>query len=175
MHNQSEELFTTSAVDPTRVEWHLEEAVIMARDVLETGCERKRYQESFWYLDISLWPRKAIEIVRWMCTQYLVMRWNVNFISILLACNSGTARWKCFVPVSYCGAAQDLENSGWIMGIHPGEPKCPTFCARPFFRALANSMHRNVHRGAHRCLRVMTLKREESRWVALSSGLCLES
>ena len=78
------------------LKWHLEEAVIMARDVLKAGCERRRYQESFWYLDSSVWPRKAIEIVCWMCTQYLVMRWHVNFVFILLACNSGTARWKFF-------------------------------------------------------------------------------
>ena len=32
-------------------------------------------------------------------------------------------------------------------------------------------MHKNVHRGAHGRLRVMGLEREESRRVALSSGL----
>ena len=113
--------------------WHLEESVIMARDVLEAGCERRRYQGSFWYLDSSVWPRKAIEIVCWMCTQYLVMRWNVNFVSILFACNSGTIRWEFFVPVSYCRATQDLENGDWIMGIHPGKPKRPSFCTRHYF------------------------------------------
>ena len=35
-------------------------------------------------------------------------------------------------------------------------------------------MHESGRRGAHECLRVMGLEREESRRVALSSGLCLE-
>ena len=40
---------------------------------------------------------------------------------------------------------------------------------------LANSMHKSDHRGAHERLQVIGLKRAESRRVALSSGLCLES
>ena len=43
----------------------------------------------------------------------------------------------------------------------------------PLFRALADSMHKNIHHGGHGCLRVIGLKREESR-VALSSDPCLE-
>ena len=35
-------------------------------------------------------------------------------------------------------------------------------------------MHKTVHRGAHACLRVMGLKREGSRRVALSSSGVLE-
>ena len=61
------------------------------------------------------------------------------------------------------------------MGIHPREPKCPTFCARHFLLALASSMHRSACHGAHECLRTIGLERAESRRVALSSGLCLES
>ena len=93
----------------------------------------------------------------------------------LMSCNSGTARWKNLVPVAYCRATQELQNGGWIMGISPSKPKCTTFCARHFLWALANSVHKNVHRGAHGRLWVMGLEREESRKVALSSGLCLES
>ena len=40
------------------------------------------------------------------------------------------------------------------------------------FRSFADGMHKNVHSGAHGCLRVMELEREESRRVALCSGLC---
>ena len=43
------------------------------------------------------------------------------------------------------------------------------------FRALANSMHKTVHRGAHGYLQIMGPEREECRRVALSFGLCLES
>ncbi len=61
------------------------------------------------------------------------------------------------------------------MGIHPREPICPTFCARDFLLALASSMHKNAYSAAHECLRVIQLERAESRRIALSSGLCLES
>ena len=49
------------------------------------------------------------------------------------------------------------------------------FCARHFLRVLASGMHRSGRRGAHECLRVIGLERTESRRVALSSGLSLES
>ena len=49
------------------------------------------------------------------------------------------------------------------------------FLHEALFQALADSMHKNVHHEAHGCLRVIGLKQEESRRVALSSGLCLES
>ena len=62
-----------------------------------------------------------------------------------------------------------------LMGIHPGEPKRTTFCARHFLWALVSSMHKSACRGAHEYLRVMGLERAESRRVPLSSGLCLES
>ena len=45
------------------------------------------------------------------------------------------------------------------MGIHPREPKRATSCAR-LFRACANSMHKNVHRGAHECLQLIGLEQE---------------
>ena len=61
------------------------------------------------------------------------------------------------------------------MGISLREPKLPTFFARGTFLTLADSMYKNVHCGAHGCLRVMGLEQDESRRVALSSGLCLES
>jgi hypothetical protein len=44
-----------------------------------------------------------------------------------------------------------------------------------FLLALASSMHRSAYRGAHERLRIIGLERAESRRVALSSGLCLES
>ena len=40
---------------------------------------------------------------------------------------------------------------------------------------LANSMHKNVHRGAHGRLQAMGFEPLDSRRVAVSSGLCLES
>ena len=49
------------------------------------------------------------------------------------------------------------------------------FLREALFPVLADSMHKNVHRGAHECVRVIGLEQEESRGVALSSGLCLES
>ena len=55
-----------------------------------------------------------------------------------------------------------------------GNLRYPLF-ARGTFRAFADSMHKNVHREAHGCLRVIEREREESRRVALSSGLCLKS
>ena len=100
----------------------------------------------------------------------------LRFSGFLMSHNSETAGWKNFVPGSwYCRATQELQNGGWIMGIGPSEPKCPTFCARHFLWALATSMHKNVHCGGHERLRVIGLEWEESRRVALSSGLCLES
>ena len=44
------------------------------------------------------------------------------------------------------------------MGIGPREPKCLTFCARHLFQAPADSIHKNIHRGAHGCLWVLGLK-----------------
>ena len=55
-----------------------------------------------------------------------------------------------------------------------GNLSYPLF-ARGTFRVLADGTHKNVNRGAHGCLWVVGLEREESRRVALSSGLCLES
>ena len=52
------------------------------------------------------------------------------------------------------------------------EPSC---CVKHFFWVLADSMHKSVHRGAHGRLQAMGLEQEESRRVAFSSGLCLES
>ena len=54
----------------------------------------------------------------------------------LMPCNSGTARWKNFVPVLYYRATQELLNGAWIMGIHPGEPKSPTFARGAFYERL---------------------------------------
>jgi hypothetical protein len=51
---------------------------------------------------------------------------------------------KFFVPIKYCRAAQELLNGCWIMGIHPGEQKRTTFCARYFLWAFASSMHKSV-------------------------------
>ena len=112
--------------------------------------------------------------VAFVCTCGLTCK-NEFIALIILARISETARWKNFVPVSYCRATQELLNGAWIMGIHPGEPKRTTFCARHFLWALESSMHKSGRRGAHECLRVMGLERAESRRVALSSGLCLES
>ena len=101
-------------------------------------------------------------------------RGDTEFFRFLMSCNSRTARWKNFVPGLYCRALQELLNGAWNMGIGPREPKCATFCARHFLWALADGMHRSIHRRAHECLRVIGLEREVSRRVALSSGLCLE-
>ena len=60
------------------------------------------------------------------------------------------------------------------MGIGQKKPKFPTFLRKALFRVVVDSMHKNIHCGAHGCLRDMGLEREESR-IALSSGLCLES
>ena len=120
-------------------------SVILAKDglrwMLKAGYEGKRSQNSFWYLrkahDIVL---SSICILFCVCTGsvfcYVCMRKNVNFSQFLPACISGTARWKNLVPVSYCRATQELSNGGWNMGIHPGEPKRTTFCARHFFERL---------------------------------------
>ena len=42
-------------------------------------------------------------------------------------------------------------------------------------RALADSMHKTDCHRAHECFWVIGLEQEESRRVALSSGLCLDS
>ena len=49
------------------------------------------------------------------------------------------------------------------------------FLCEALFPALVNSMHKNIQRGAHECLQVIGLEQQNSRRVALSSGLCLES
>ena len=141
------------------------------------------------------WPRRPLETWSFIVSTVLLGSFlekssdtRKNFVKIqkmprgcteifwfLMPCNSGTARWKNFVLVLYCRAIQELLNGTWIMGIHPGEPKRTTFCARHFLWALASSMHKSGCRGAHECLRVIGLERAESRRVALSSGLCLES
>ena len=61
------------------------------------------------------------------------------------------------------------------MGIGPREPKFPTFCAMHSLRALADSMHKIDYRRGHEYLWVIELERTESRKVALSSGLRLQS
>ena len=43
---------------------------------------------------------------------------------------------------------------------------------KALFRTLANSMHKNVHRGAHGCLQATGLEPLDSRRVNLSSKLC---
>ena len=86
------------------------------------------------------WPRDSV--FSFICTHgsilcyTRIMRWNVIFHLFLPACNLGTVQRENLVPVSYCRATEELQNGGWIMGIHPGEPKCATFCARYFFECL---------------------------------------
>ena len=49
------------------------------------------------------------------------------------------------------------------------------FLREVLLRALADSMHKNGHRGAYVRLRVIGPERVDSRKVVLPSGLCLES
>ena len=70
----------------------------------------------------------------------------------------------------------EFHNKSYRMGISPREPKFPTFCAMHSLpQVLADSMHKADRCGAHECLRVIGLERTESRRVAPSSGLSLES
>ena len=54
------------------------------------------------------------------------------FVLFLTWYNSGTAWWQNFDPVLHYRATHELLNVAWIMGIHPEEHKCPTFCTRHF-------------------------------------------
>ena len=81
---------------------------------------------------------------------------------------SETVRWKNIIPVSYCRAAQELLNGVWIMGIHPRELNCATFCMRPFLWVLASSMHKSAYHGARKCLWDIGLQQAESKRVTLS-------
>ena len=99
----------------------------------------------------------------------IFIRWNVILHKCSTACNSGTARWKTSFQSNVI-EQHELQNGGWIMGIGPSEPKCPTVSTRHFLWALANSMHKTVHRWTYEHLQVMGLKWEDRR-VVLSSDL----
>ena len=142
--------------------WKLENLRISFRDTEKASC----------YI-YNMWRCRVIIHVYDTCifrVRDYALR-NEIFAQCLTACNSGMVGWKNLVPGSYCRAAQELQNGGWIMGIGWSKPGCPTFCARYFLWALASGMHKTVCRGAHGCFRAIGLEREESRGVALSSGL----
>ena len=88
----------------------------------------------------------------WLC-------WNNWFF---MSCNSGSAK------TLFQSHSVEQHKRPWLN--HDNR----FHYARHLLWGLANNMHKNVHRRALGRLRVMGLEREESRRVALSSGLCLE-
>ena len=72
---------------------------------------------------------------------------------------------KEFIPGSHCRAKIVAES--W-------DGKFPHFLREALLLVLAESMHKNIHHGAHGCLQVIELEQEESRRDPLSC-LCLES
>ena len=114
---------------------------------------------------IPTWTAAAWVSCYWMNTPR-------NYTGILrFSCHiaiSETAWWKNIIPVSYCRAAQELLNGVWIMGIHPRELNCATFCMRPFLWVLASSMHKSAYHGARKCLWDIGLQQAESKRVTLS-------
>ena len=96
------------------------------------------------------------------------------------------AQSSCHMYTRPCRYLDTLSLHGDVYGLSPfvvqslpfkntrvlREPTRPTSCEALFW-APANSMHKNIHPGAHGCRRVTRLEWEGSRRVALSSGLCL--
>ena len=88
---------------------------------------------------------------------------------------SGTARWKTFIPGLYYRAGQELQNACLNLGDWSKRTRMYHLLREVLLRTLADSMHKNGHRGAHGRVQVKGPERMDSRRVVLPSGLCLES
>ena len=102
------------------------------RWMLKTGWEGRRQQNSLRQASKPLYSVSSMHSIVVYCHAFIE---DVIFAQLLPACNTGTAQWKSWFQ-AHIVEQLELSHCGWIMGIGPREPKCPTFCARHFFQCL---------------------------------------